>query len=52
MIPQNNNIESISEISNDIDFLLIKLLVLLEKIAKVSYLNKWVIEGRLNLLII
>ncbi|KAG4095233.1 hypothetical protein H8356DRAFT_996929 [Neocallimastix lanati (nom. inval.)] len=46
VIPQNNNIESISEISNDIDFLLIKLLVLLEKIAKVSYLNKWVIEEK------
>ena len=33
-------------ISNDIDLLLIKFLVLLEKIAKNSYLNKWIIEGK------
>ncbi|ORY80157.1 hypothetical protein LY90DRAFT_664604 [Neocallimastix californiae] len=48
VIPQNNDqIDSISMISNDIDLLLIKFLVLLEKIAKNSYLNKWIIEGKL-----
>eukprot|EP00833_Pecoramyces_ruminatium_P007787 jgi/Orpsp1_1/1181819/evm.model.c7180000078755.1 len=47
VIPENNDqIKSISIVSNDIDFLLVKFLVLMEKVAKVSYLNKWIIEEK------
>ncbi|ORX59981.1 hypothetical protein BCR36DRAFT_316243, partial [Piromyces finnis] len=43
IVPNNDEqIKSISEVSEDVDILLVKFLSLLEKISKVSYLNKWI----------
>ncbi|OUM63667.1 hypothetical protein PIROE2DRAFT_9740 [Piromyces sp. E2] len=48
VIPNDNEqIKSISEVSEDIDILLVKFLELLIKISKVSYLNKWIAQGKL-----